>query len=332
MGKKTILLILIVIFSALAVAGWIYLSLEKQDPVVEKVKIEEKKQESKELILYFVGDIMLDRGVLHYIEKNNNWLWPFLNIADDMKEADLVFGNLESMISDKGYDVGGLYSFRAPPKTMQGLTYAHFDVLSVANNHSFDYTVDAFTDTLKRLEENDILYVGGGFNRKEAHSSVVKEINNTKIGFLAYTSVGSPSWQAIENRAGIAWIDLSLLDILEQDIKRAKEESDILVVSFHFGNEYQKKPNEKQKVIANAALEAGANIIVGHHPHVVQPLEINDKGVIAYSLGNFIFDQYFSEETMRGAVLKVTIKEKEILSAEIIETKLNSEYQVEMIE
>jgi len=301
----------------------------------EKVSLDddiEVKEEPKEIKIYFVGDIMLDRGVLHYIKKNDNWLWPFLDIADDLKKADLVFGNLESMISDKGYDVGGLYSFRAPPETMQGLVYADFDILSVANNHSFDYTINAFTDTLKRLKENNILYAGGGFNREETHSPTIKQVDDTKVGFLAYTNVGSPAWQATEDRAGIAWIDDSSLDTLKKDIEKSKEKADILVVSFHFGYEYHDKPNENQKLLSNTALKSGADIVVGHHPHVVQPLEITDDGVIAYSLGNFIFDQYFSEETMRGAILEVIIKDKEVTSARLKETRLNEEYQVKVIE
>ncbi len=284
--------------------------------------------ESPELKLYFVGDIMLDRGVLHYIKKNNDWNWPFLKIANDLQEADLVFGNLESMISNKGHNVGSIYSFRAPPETLQGLIYASFDVLSVANNHSFDYTVQAFSDTLERLEKANISYTGGGFNTEEAHSVVIKEIKDTKIGFLGYTSVGSVNWQAKEDVPGIAWMDFNRLDILERDINKAKEKVDILIVSFHFGIEYEKQPSQEQVILAESALKYGADIIAGHHPHVVQPLEKKEKGIIAYSLGNFVFDQYFSEETMRGAILKVIVQDKKIIDSELIPTKLNSEYQV----
>ncbi len=337
MNKKNTYLVLAIIFSVIIfVLGFLLFTLPQEDPVEEKIFInesgpKEETEEIPELKLYFVGDIMLDRGVLHYIKKNNDWKWPFLKIADDLKQADLVFGNLESMISDKGYDLGGKYSFRAPPQTIKGLVYAGFDVLSVANNHSFDYGIEAFTDTLNRLKKENILYAGGGINKQEAHSAAIKEINDTKIGFLAYANVGSPGWQAAENRPGIAWMDWASLDVLENDIRQAKKISDILIVSFHFGEEYQKQPNENQKLLANAALEAGADIIAGHHPHVVQPLKKDEKGIIAYSLGNFIFDQYFSEETMRGAILKIIVKEKEIIEAKIINTRLNSQYQAEII-
>ncbi len=295
---------------------------------ITEEKVGKDEIEEEKITLYFVGDIMLDRGVLHYIKKNNNWSWSFLKIADELEKADLVFGNLESMISDKGHDLGGLYSFRAPPETLQGLIDSHFDIVSVANNHSFDYGVQAFSDTLERLEKANILYMGGGFDKEEAHSVKIKDIYNTKIGFLGYTSVGSPGWQAKENIPGIAWIDINSLDILRRDIQKAKQESDILIVSFHFGIEYKKEPSQEQIILAESALDYGADIIVGHHPHVVQSLEKKEQGIIAYSLGNFIFDQYFSQETMQGAILRVIIKDKKIIQAELLKTQLNSEYQV----
>ncbi len=283
----------------------------------------------RETTLFLVGDIMLDRGVEHYIREKGDWRWPFLEIADFLQEADLLFGNLESMISDQGSDLGSVYSFRADPRTMAGLELAGFDVLSVANNHSFDYGRPAFEDTLRRLREANIEYVGGGFNQKEAHAPVVKTVNQTKIGFLGYSGVGSPLWQAGQE-SGIAWMDSQRLEILARDIQSAQKETDILIVSFHFGEEYQKQPNEEQRTLAEAAIDYGADLVAGHHPHVIQPLEKYQDGWIAYSLGNFVFDQYFSEETMRAAILKATIKNKTIDQAVLIPTRLTDSYQVRL--
>ena len=118
--------------------------------------------------------------------KHQNWKWPFLKIADVLQQADLVFANLESVISDKGTNQGSIYSFRADPKTLEGLTYAGFDVLSVANNHSFDYGQEAFLDSIESIKRAAIAPVG--FN----HEPVVVEVQGTKVGFLAYTNQGSP--------------------------------------------------------------------------------------------------------------------------------------------
>lgn len=277
-----------------------------------------------------VGDIMLDRGVHHYIKQNNDWSWPFREIADFLRKGDIVFGNLESMISDQGHDVGSIYSFRADPRTMAGLELAGFNVLSVANNHSFDYTRAAFQDTLNRLNRAGIEYVGGGFSQEEAHSPAVLTIGQTRFGFLGYTAVGSPLWQARDDVPGIAWMDHQTLDTLQRDIEKAKEQTDILTVSFHFGQEYQTEPDDRQRILAEAAIDFGADLVVGHHPHVLQPLERYRNGWIAYSLGNFVFDQSFSRETMEAAILKIKTINGRIDQAELIPTALTDQFQVKL--
>ena len=279
------------------------------------------------LVLLFAGDIMLDRGVEWYAKQHQDWNWPFLRIADFLQEADLVFGNLESVISNKGENQGSIYSFRAEPETLKALVFAGFDILSVANNHSLDYGSEALVDSIQRLKDSDILPVGGGQNRSEAHAPVFKTIRDTTIAFLAFSAVGSPLWQAGEQSPGIAWMDSSKLSQLKQDIEAAQKLSDIVVVSFHFGEEYQTEPNDTQKLISKAAIDAGADVVVGHHPHVVQPLEQYKNGWIAYSLGNFVFDQGFSKETMEGIMLKVLIKEKSITQVTPLKIQLSSSFQ-----
>ncbi len=279
--------------------------------------------------LYFVGDIMLTRGVEHTLKENNKG-WDFLlsPIEDDLHKADFLFGNLESMISDKGYDMGGLYSFRADPLSMEVLTGANFSAVSVANNHSFDYTVNALTDTMLRLKEEGVGYVGGGFTKEEAHSPFFYTLpNNTSIGVLGYTSVGSSGWQAQPHVPGIAWMDIHRLEALREDIENV--DADIVIVSIHFGEEYAEEPSKEQRIIGESAIDFGADLVVGHHPHVLQPLEKYKDGWIAWSLGNFIFDQSFSEETMTGAVLKAKVRKGRITGVELVKTKQNSLYQVE---
>ncbi len=294
------------------------------------------------ITLIFVGDIMLNRGVEYMIKKHNDWRFPFLKIADDLKEAKLLFGNLEGPISDRGEKVGSIYSFRVDPKTIEGLTYAGFDVLSIANNHIFDYGREAMEDTFLNLKKAGVDYVGGGFDDKEAHSPIIKEVNGSagtssepqsnsspqvKIAFLAYTNLGSEYWEAKENKSGIAWLREGEL---KEDIAQAKNQADLVIVSFHLGDEYQKEPNSTQKYFSRLAIDSGADLVVGHHPHVVQPIEKYRQGWIAYSLGNFVFDQGFSEETMQGQILEVLIengKIKEVIPKEI---KINGFFQPEI--
>jgi len=330
---------LFLIFGLIALVAASFLIEPK---VIEIIHIPDKTQisspvEENKITMIFVGDIMLDRGVKNMVDKHGDgdFRFPFLKIADYLNEADIVFGNLESVISDKGAKVGSIYSFRAEPEAIDGLVSAGFNIVSVANNHVFDYGRLAMEDNFLRLREAGIAYVGGGFSEEEAYSPVIKEIENgsasspqTKIAFLAYTNLGSPHWVAKGENSGIAWLEK---ERMEKDIKEAKNLADLIIVSFHYGDEYQLKPNQFQISVSQAAIDAGANLVIGHHPHVVQPVEKYNKGHIAYSLGNFIFDQDFSKETMRGLMLKVIVQEGEIKDVIPVETKINQYYQPEIV-
>jgi poly-gamma-glutamate synthesis protein (capsule biosynthesis protein) len=286
--------------------------------------------QEREVNLIFVGDVMLDRGVNFMIKKQGDYRFPFLKIAQDLKETDIVFGNLESVISDKGEKVGSIYSFRAKPKSLEGLVYAGFNVLSLANNHALDYGPEALKDSLQRLEKENISYVGAGSNEEEAFSPVIKKVNKTSVAFLAYTNLGSPYWTSRKNRLGIAWIDWQDFKKIGEDIENAKNQADILIVSLHSGNEYSKNPTQFQKEFSKLAIEAGADLVIGHHPHIVQPLEKYKEGWIVYSLGNFVFDQDFSKETMQGLMLKVIIKNDKISEVIPINIKINDFFQPEI--
>jgi poly-gamma-glutamate synthesis protein (capsule biosynthesis protein) len=283
----------------------------------------------EKITLIFVGDIMLDRGVKFSIEKygKRDYRFPFLKIADELKKADILFGNLESVISDKGKKVGSIYSFRAKPEAIEGLKFAGFDILSVANNHIFDYGREAMEDSFKRLKEAKIDFVGGGFNEKEAYAPVIKEINGVKIAFLSFTNLGSEYWSAKGNHSGIAWLKA---ENLEKGVKEAKENANLVIVSMHFGDEYQKKANSEQKYFAHLAIDSGADLVIGHHSHIVGEIEEYKGKYIFYSLGNFVFDQKFSKETMEGLMLKVSIENSKIKEVIPIKIKLNEFFQPEL--
>lgn len=326
----------IVLFVGLLI---IFLSVwqeESQAPLV----LPQQETEEEQATLLFVGDIMLDRGIEYYIQKNGgDWRFPFLNIADFLKKADLVFGNLESVISDKGTKQGSIYSFRADPRSLEGLTFAEFDVLSVTNNHSLDYGMEALLDSISRVESQGIATLGAGINKEAAQKLFIKEIQGTKIGMLAYTNTGSPLWEVGDTTFGVSWVDEHNLAEFSQRIEDAKKEVDILVVSIHFGEEYQKEPSITQELIAKTAIGSGADIIVGHHPHVVQPLvqyqaslPAGRQGWIAYSLGNFIFDQGFSKETTQGLLLEVIVQDKKITKVSPRPIHLNSQSQPNLVE
>lgn len=231
--------------------------------------------------LVFVGDIMLSRSVGAAMLGMGDWRWPFERIASVTAGADLAFGNLETPISTRGNPRGCGYCFRTDPRAVAGLTFAGFDVLSVANNHAQDYGPDAYADTLAAL-------ASAGISPVDAGRPVLRTVDGARIAFLAYTyPLDGPRITA--------------------DIAGVRPDADIVIVSFHDGIEYQPLHDAEQERVYRAAVDAGADLVIGSHPHVVQDTEHYGRGYIAYSLGNFVFDQNFSSATMHGMLLDVTL-------------------------
>lgn len=277
-----------------------------------------------EITLGFVGDIMLDRGVKTSVVKNFGGDYKkILSEAPELKDPDIMFGNLEGPISDKGTKVGSIYSFRMDPAVTSVLKDAGFDVLSFANNHVGDYSNAAFLDTIGRLEEENILFTGAGENYAEASKTTIIERDGIRIGYLAMSDVGPEFMKATADKPGILLANDKNLDTL---VKNAKADVDVLVVSVHWGDEY-KPHNSRQETLAKRLIDNGANIVVGHHPHVPQDIQTYKEGLIIYSLGNFVFDQAFSEETMGGLYAKVIVTKDGVKDYEGIAFRLNEKYQ-----
>jgi len=262
----------------------------------------------RDLTLLFVGDVMLSRGVGAKMASEGDWNFPFLKIADTLREADLTFGNLECPVSDVGRNRHHLYSFRANPKAIEGLTFGGFDVMSVANNHLYDWGPDALLDTLRRMREAGIRPVGAGADDLEAHYPVLVEVQGVKLAFLAYVDVEPKAATAAPEKPGVAWLDP---ERVLADIRFARPLADVVIVSLHWGIEYMTRPQPEQVELAHQMIDAGADLVVGGHPHVVQPLEEYEGRWIAYSLGNFVFDQK-APATHSGIMLRVAISNREI--------------------
>ena len=277
--------------------------------------------------LLFVGDIMLSRSVGDMMTVRSDWSWPFAAVASVTHAADLAFANLETTISMRGSVNGCGYCFRADPRVMEGLVFAGFDVLSVANNHMWDYGLPALEDTLSSLAANDIDAAGGGRVLNEARGPVIRTVRGTRIAYLAYTNILPASAQAAEARAGVNLYDPTRMT---EDITRARSQADVVVVSFHTGTEYEPIHNADQERIYHGAIDAGADIIIGHHPHVVQDIEKYNGKWIAYSLGNFIFDQNWSDETRRGLMLTVTVIDGRITDVASRSVDISKRYQASL--
>lgn len=282
--------------------------------------------------LAFVGDIMLDRGVKYSLNKNfgGDYGELFSKVKDQLAGYDLLFGNLEGPVSDKGADGGSLYSFRFETKVIPVMKDAGFDIFSVANNHIFNWGQVAFEDTLARLADEGIDYVGGGMSGSEAYQEKIVNVSGVEIAFLAFSEFKDGGVNSTSTKSGIALISE---EEIKNSVSKARSKADLVIVSFHFGNEYETKPNDFQKKYAELAMDSGADLVIGSHPHVVENPEQYKNAWVAYSLGNFIFDQAFSDATMQGGLLEVEVN-KETKLIEKVNLKnviLNSKFQVESI-
>jgi poly-gamma-glutamate synthesis protein (capsule biosynthesis protein) len=236
----------------------------------------------------------------------------------------LAFANLETTVSGRGVQGGCGYCFRADPRAIAGLAFAGFDVLSVANNHIWDFGPVAFTDTLTHVASAGIAAVGGGADLARARAPVVRTAGGSRVAFLAYTNLLPASAGAGQAKPGANLYDERSF---AEDIAVARGMADIVVVSFHAGEEYQTAPNDWQTRVYRAAVDAGADLVIGHHPHVVQPVERYRNGWIAYSLGNFVFDQNFSAATMSGLMIEATVQGERVLSVREIPVRISRQYR-----
>ncbi len=253
--------------------------------------------------LLFGGDIMLCRYVGEMARRKQDPTLPFREIAGRMAAADITFANLESPFSDKGRPVFSGMVFKAEPEMVEGLKLAGIDVVSTANNHARDRDGYGIEYTLKLLADNGIATTGTGATEEEAHTGAVLVRNGIRFGFLGYAQdPNNGNHTDVEPR--VCAMDIARM---RQDVASMRARADFVVVSMHAGVEYWTKPHPLQKDFAKAAVEAGAKIVVGHHPHVVQPWERIGEAVVFYSLGNLVFDQYERKETRRGMVAEVTV-------------------------
>ena len=262
--------------------------------------------ERKPLTLLFGGDIMLSRTVNAKMVAYNDYQWPFTNIAATTATADIAVFNLESpFLKDANYSVPtGSFSFKANPLAVTGLTLAGVDVVSLANNHILNAGQQGLKDTLSILQENDITAVGAGLDEEEAGRGVLVERDGWRVAFLAYAYPDDNS-VATAQRAGIVSLDK---ERLISDIARWRQQADLVIVLMHAGTEYVAQAGEAQIDFAHAAIDAGADAVIGHHPHWPQNWEIYNNKPIFYSLGNFVFDQMWSVGTSQGLLARLVFQ------------------------
>ncbi len=234
-----------------------------------------------------VGDLLFDSAPKRLIRAEGGRA-PFTKTAAILRAADVTVGNLECPLSKRGTPVPGkTFTFRGDPRAVQGLVWAGFDFLALGNNHARDYGGIALLDTFTNLRRAEIAYAGAGKTRKEAWAPAIIERNGAKIAFLSFSQIGPSNFAATSTRSGVAYT--LNRDAVVRAIKSAETKADYVIVSFHWGVERSYTANARQIADGRAAIRAGADLVLSHHPHVIQGVEFYRKGLIAYSLGNFVF-------------------------------------------
>lgn len=244
---------------------------------------------------------MLGRQVFIEMINRKDFTWPFLQTADTLRAADLTLGNLEGPIVSYCQPSDGGDVLCGDSRVVEGLTFAGFDVMSVANNHSHDYGTDAFNGSAKYLTDAGIAPVYPG-------NAVIREINRLRVGIVAYDDSET---------------EMNLNNALDE-VKSLRSQVDVLIAIMHWGHEYQAKASARQMSEGHALLDAGVDIIIGAHPHWRQEVETYNNRLIFYSLGNFVFDQNWSDQTRMGNVADITVA--------VDQLGLNINYEVKPIE
>jgi poly-gamma-glutamate synthesis protein (capsule biosynthesis protein) len=256
-------------------------------------------------------------------------LWPFEWITGSLGSADIAFVNLESPLTDRGEPANKDFVFRGPPAGAQGLLGAGIDIVTMANNHVLDYGLTGLRDTWEALAAVGLPQVGSGENEAAARSAVLLERNGLRIAFLGYVNTPPDSvsgfvvedTKATADRPGVAWLSPQAI---AGDVAKAKGQADLVVVAFQAGVEYTETPIALQVESAHAAIDAGASVVFGHHPHVLQGIETYKGGVIIYSLGNLVFDFDFVDYLYPGlpnaltGMLRVELSKDGVVGCEFV--------------
>lgn len=316
-GSKAWVFLILLLSSCLLVslAIFFFSGIEKtsQELPNSSVKFNTLKPKSDdfESSLLLGGDVMLGRNVMLTSLAKKDSKYPFRKVSDFLKSADITFVNLENAIVKDcpKYETG--YSFCGLPEMVEGLVFSGIDVVTLANNHSKNFGEKGLKETVEYLDKYAIYSTGLG-------ELVILEKNGTRFGFLGFDKSQQTLPKLTESESNL---------ISDSDSK-----VDILIIAMHWGVEYQSSAPPGVRNLAKELVKLGADLIVGHHPHWVQNMEYVDEVPVYYSLGNFVFDQMWSEETKKGMLVRVTYENKKLVKEEKFQTYIRESGQPELVD
>lgn len=268
-----------------------------------------------------VGDIMLggsagpELAMLGYD-------YPFVKVGPLLRESQVVFGNLEGPLTHGGEAAEDKqFVFRSPPdKVIPSLKRAGFNVMSLANNHSLDYGWPGLQNTLDALDGAGIARAGAGRDLAEARRPAIVRVEGWRVAVLAYSNTFPESFYAEDDRPGTAF---GHEDHVREDVAKALKQADIVLVSFHWGQEGKTELRDYQRLLGRAAIDAGAHAVLGHHPHILQGIEVYRGRPILYSLGNFAFGSY-SRTATRSAIAYLVFDEGRLTRLELLPVNVDN--------
>ena len=275
---------------------------------------------AKEVSLVFAGDTVLDDTAGKIIEQGGD---PFSDFADYFAGADIRITNMECVVSTRGQANDKMYTFQAHPRVIPVLQ-KHFDAVTLANNHSGDFGPDAFAQMLSLLKEAGLAQVGGGMNLKDAHTPLVFTRNGLRIAVLSYNEFHPRSFEAGFDIPGVAWSEDQ--QVME-DIQTARRihRADLVIPIMHWGWENERTANPRQRQLAKLMIDAGADAVIGGHPHVTQDVSVYKGKPIVYSVGNFVMKETDNAFQRKGWVLKMYFDKRGVTRFETLPVKIDME-------
>lgn len=257
------------------------------------------------IVLIATGDVIPARSTNYQVVQRKDFNWPYLKTADVLKSADITFINLETpLIKNCPVTQEGM-NFCGDARNIEGLIYAGVDVASLANNHAGNKGKAGVEETMAGLEKAGIKSTGAN------NGPAIIEVKGVKFGFLGYNDIEKTPVVTSAEKA-----------IMAQEIGELRKKVDVVVVQFHWGTEYLTEVEERQQTLGHLAIDLGADLVIGNHPHWIKPVEKYKDKFIAYAHGNFVFDQEWSQKTKEGVVGRYVFIGKNLADVEYMPVEI----------